>query len=221
MAGRSVPRLTPGGLEWVRQAGRRERPWVGEAGRPGGPCSGISGVQGQREAMEEWVDMRDLEQGCRREQRRGEGPEWGIRGTKGLGTRDSLGGWVGAGAGSCLGDRWLRAQEMGLALRREFSRQSGHGVTHVGALCSERKRVLRERGQGRGAGSSDLQGAWCRVWGASRVPRELPVGLQTPSEAAPMGASGSSTPDQGSSQEGTFPPDSPVSGPVQCMAGCW
>ena len=57
--------------------------------------------------------------------------------------------------------------------------------------------------------------------GATRVSGELLAGLRTPSKAAAMGASGSSTPAQGSSQEGTFPPDSPMSGPVQRVAGCW
>lgn len=145
----------------------------------------------------------------------------GHQGDEGAGDKgQGLGGWVGVGAGSCLGDTWLRAREMGLAPRRAFSRWSGHGVTHTGASHSERKRVLRERGQGWGAGSSDLQGA--QWWGgASRVAWELPAGLRTPSEAAAMGASGSSTPAQGSSQEGTFPPNSPMSGPVQHVAGCW
>ena len=69
--------------------------------------------------------------------------------------------------------------------------------------------------QQRSAGSAVARG------GASRVAWELLAGLRTPSKAAAMGASGSSTPAQGSSQEGTFPPDSPMSGPVQRVAGCW
>lgn len=93
MGGRSIPGLTPGGLEWVRRAGQQERLWVGEVGRPGEPCSGISGVKGQCEAREERVDTRDLERGCWHEERRGEGPGWDIRGTKVPGTRDSEAGW--------------------------------------------------------------------------------------------------------------------------------
>lgn len=94
----------------------------------------------------------------------------GHQGDEGAGDKgQGLGGWVGVGAGSCLGDTWLRAREMGLAPRREFSGWSGHGVTHMGALHSERKRVLRERGQGWGAGSSDLQGA--QWWGGCLLGR--------------------------------------------------
>ena len=50
-------------------------------------------MKGQCEAREERVDTRDLERGCWHEGRRGEGPGWGIRGTKVLGTRDSEAGW--------------------------------------------------------------------------------------------------------------------------------
>ena len=53
----------------------------------------------------------------------------GHQGDEGAGDKgQGLGGWVGVGAGSCLGDTWLRAREMGLAPRRAFSRWSGHGV---------------------------------------------------------------------------------------------
>ena len=90
----------------------------------------------------------------------------GHQGDEGAGDKgQGLGGWVGVGAGSCLDDRWLRARKVGLAPRTEFSGRSGRGVTHMGALHSERKRVLRERGQGWGAGSSDLQGVQWRGGG--------------------------------------------------------
>lgn len=184
-------------MDWSGCAGGAVGAAVGWERRGGrGPCSWISGVQGQREAKEEWVDMRDLEQGCRREQRRGEGPEWGIRGTKGWAQGTA---WVGCGRrqAPCLGDRWLRAQEMGLALG-----ESSAGSQAMGSptwLCVQRG----SGSSGRGDRDGELAAAICRErvsgGGASRPP-ELP-GLQTPSEAAPMGPLVLDT-DQGSSQKG-------------------
>lgn len=194
-------------------------------GRSGWTRVTLRGAAGTRRGVEKAQGGTSGGQRCRGQGtvRRGGGD--GLEGTRG--DQGPPGAWAGGWVWGRVvsghqraerGDRRLRARETGRLGESSAGGQAAGSPTWM--LCVQRG----SGSSGRGDGDGELAAAIHRERGrgaASRVPWELPAGLQTPPEAAAIGASGSSSPAQGSLQEGTFPPDSPVSGPVQRVAGSW
>lgn len=146
-------------------------------------------MQGQREAKEEWVDMRDLEQG-RHASRGGRRPGRGHQGDA-KGWAQGQPGWLGWAQGQVrvwvTGKTELR--KWGWRLGREFIGSQAMGSPTWG-LCVQRG----SGSQGEGTGRERQQrsaGAWCRV-GCLPVPRSCRWAADTPRSCS-YGALGSST----------------------------